>query len=103
MQRHTTRARLGLAAVGALTVAGFVGQPVAAADAGSDVGVVFATLNSPFWRVINDSLPEVAAQNELNALPTINPEFDAAKQATDIRNLLVQGIGALILVPADSA
>lgn len=103
MQRHTTRARLGLAAVGALTVAGFVGQPVAAADSPSDVGVVFATLNSPFWRVINDSLPDVAGQNELNVLPTINPEFDAAKQATDIRNLLVQGIGALILVPADSA
>lgn len=112
--RRIKRDRLiGLVAIIALTTTACGGtgasdSPAASASAdggagGGDVGVEFATLNSPFWNVINDLLPAEGSDIGLTLLPTVNPEFDAAKQATDIRNWLTQGIDALILVPADSA
>lgn len=67
------------------------------------IGVQFATMNSTFMTVVNDALYADAKKAGLSALSTGNAEYDMAKQATEIRNNLNQGVAGMIVVPADAA
>ncbi|APU15677.1 MULTISPECIES: sugar ABC transporter substrate-binding protein [Actinoalloteichus] len=70
---------------------------------GGHVGVVLPMLTSPFWQSYNDYVPELAAEQDVDVLPTVNSAGDPAQQITDINNLLNQGVAGLVVAPLDSA
>lgn len=67
------------------------------------IGVVFATFDSPFFSVIEKQIHSGAKGAGLDPLPTLSSDFDVTKEATDIRNLITQDVGGLIINPSDSA
>lgn len=70
---------------------------------GEQVGAVLPMLTSPFWQSYNSYVPEMAEELDLDVLPTVNSDNDAAQQTTDIENLLNQGVAGLVVAPIDSA
>jgi ribose transport system substrate-binding protein len=74
----------------------------AAAAATPKIGFSSPFLSDPFQAIlVNQTLAAVKADG-MEALPGTNANGDAAKQATDVRNLISSGANALIVNPADS-
>ncbi|MBB4685407.1 sugar ABC transporter substrate-binding protein [Amycolatopsis jiangsuensis] len=71
--------------------------------AGGRVGATVPLLTSPFWQAYHNYVPQMAKEQGLDALPTVNADNDAAKLITDIGTLLNQGIKGLVVTPVDSA
>ncbi|WP_304454348.1 sugar ABC transporter substrate-binding protein [Nocardiopsis sp. YSL2] len=76
--------------------------PGAAAE-GEQVGVVLPMLTSPFWQSYNSYVPAMAEELDVDALPTVNSDGDAAQQTTDMDTLINQGVAGLVVSPLDSA
>ncbi|MGW4399151.1 sugar ABC transporter substrate-binding protein [Amycolatopsis nivea] len=80
-------------------------KPAAAAGSGGTgkVGATLPLLTSPFWQAYNKYVPQMAKEQGLDALPTVNADSDPAKLITDIGTLLSQGVKGLVVTPLDSA
>ncbi|MEQ8197837.1 MAG: substrate-binding domain-containing protein [Clostridiaceae bacterium] len=64
------------------------------------IGVSLPDVTIPRWAE-DKKIMEEYAQSKGIALKTENAEYDAAKQAEQVDNLIAQGINVLILVPVD--
>ncbi len=92
-------ARLAWALLG--TVACGLAAPASAADQ-PKLGYSAGFLTDPFQAVlVQETLKEAAAQG-MTALPATNANGDAAKQISDIHNLIATGAQVLVLNPTDS-
>lgn len=82
-------------------------KPAASAGGGGDtggkIGATLPLLTSPFWQAYNNYVPQMAKQQGLDVLPTVNADSDPAKLITDIGTLLNQGVKGLMVTPLDSA
>jgi ribose transport system substrate-binding protein len=74
--------------------------PASAADV--TIGYSVGFLTDPFQAIQVDLTMKGAAAAGLKTLPVANANGDPAKQITDIRNLIAQGVQGIILVPTDS-
>ncbi|WUL72229.1 sugar ABC transporter substrate-binding protein [Amycolatopsis sp. NBC_00345] len=72
-------------------------------DTGGKIGATLPLLTSPFWQAYNNYVPQMAKQQGLDVLPTVNADSDPAKLITDIGTLLNQGVKGLMVTPLDSA
>ncbi|KAB2346477.1 sugar ABC transporter substrate-binding protein [Actinomadura rudentiformis] len=70
---------------------------------GGKVGVGLPLLTSPFWQSYNNYVPQMAKQEGVDILPTVNSNSDPTQQITDINNLLNQNVRGLVIAPLDSA
>ncbi|MGH8921733.1 MAG: sugar ABC transporter substrate-binding protein, partial [Actinomycetes bacterium] len=82
-------------------------KPATSAGGGGDtsgkIGATLPLLTSPFWQAYNNYVPQMAKQQGLDVLPTVNADSDPAKLITDIGTLLNQGVKGLMVTPLDSA
>lgn len=74
-----------------------------AGDGGSfKIGFSISTLNNPFFVTLSDGAK--AKAEELGAILTvIDAQDDAAKQASDVEDLIQQGVDLIMINPTDSA
>lgn len=101
MTQRTSRKRITKLAAAALA-AGFVSALAAPAMAQQKVGFSSPFLSDPFQAIlVNQAVAAVKAAG-LDSVPSTNANGDAAKQATDVRNLIAAGANAVIVNPADS-
>jgi len=83
----------------ALTVAALI----APASAGSaKLGYSAPFLTDPFQAIMANQTLQAVKDAGLDTLPATNANGDAAKQATDVRNLISAGANVLIINPTDS-
>lgn len=67
-----------------------------------EVGFSESFLTDPFQVQLVAQLEAQAAEQEVNLLPAVNADGDAAKQNADVATLLGRGVEGLIVVPVDS-
>ena len=95
---------LGLVMVFALTACGGDSEPAeeeGSADAGQTIGLSVSTLNNPFFVTLKEGAE--AKAKELGAeLIVVDAGDDAAKQTSDIEDLVSKNIAVLIVNPVDS-
>ncbi|WP_034287193.1 sugar ABC transporter substrate-binding protein [Amycolatopsis benzoatilytica] len=107
MRTKVIRLAAAVAACGlALGACGSTKDKPAAAGGSGGTGKIGATvplLTSPFWQAYNKYVPQMAKEQALDALPTVNADSDPAKLITDIGTLLNQGVKGLLVTPLDSA
>jgi ribose transport system substrate-binding protein len=99
--------------IGALVVLGLVGALATAAlaatgghaqkSAGIRIGVSLAGYSTDFWSSYVAYEKQYAKQYGVTLVGPVPANGDAAKQATQIRTLITQGVQALIINPVDSA
>ena len=71
-------------------------------DGDFKIGFSISTLNNPFFVTLSDGAKEKA--EELGATFTvIDAQDDAAKQASDVEDLIQQGVDLILINPTDSA
>lgn len=74
-------------------------------DSSNGEGKKFAyctsTLNNPFMTTIGDALEEVCKQNG-DELVIYDPQYDQAKQISQIEDAITQGVAGIFLLPVDS-
>ncbi|GHD74088.1 ABC transporter substrate-binding protein [Streptomyces mirabilis] len=78
------------------------GEAGGGSTASGEVGVVLPFLTSPFWQAYNHYVPQQAAAQGVDALPTVNSDSDPSKQIRDIQNLLTRDVKGLVVSPLDS-
>ncbi|MFJ4268609.1 sugar ABC transporter substrate-binding protein [Paenarthrobacter nicotinovorans] len=94
----------GIAAVGvSLSLAACSGSSQSASSGPQKVGLAAMFLDDPFQVAMNNAVMDTSKKAGFEALPLTNANFDLAKQLTDIRTLLDQGINGLFVVPVDTA
>jgi len=95
---------LGLVMVFALTACGGESEPAeeeGSADAGMTIGLSVSTLNNPFFVTLKEGAE--AKAEELGAeLIVVDAGDDAAKQTSDIEDLVSKNIAVLVVNPVDS-
>lgn len=87
------------------TAASAGSEAVSNATAGGDMGAVgfsISTLNNPFFVSMSDGAKKKASELGVD-LTIVDAGDDAAKQATDIEDLISKGIKVLIVNPVDSS
>ncbi|QFU93113.1 sugar ABC transporter substrate-binding protein [Amycolatopsis sp. YIM 10] len=77
--------------------------PAGGGGQGGTVGATVPLLTSPFWQAYNNYVPQMAAGEGVEILPTVNANSDPTKLITDLNNLLNQGVKGLVVTPLDSA
>lgn len=65
------------------------------------VGFSISTLNNPFFVTLNEGAKEKADELDL-ALTIIDAQDNAAKQASDVEDLIQQGVDLIMINPVDS-
>jgi len=60
-----------------------------------------STLNNPFFSVITDGLKQVIASHG-DTLIVLDPQYDQAKQISQIEDLIAQKVDGLFLIPVDA-
>ena len=65
------------------------------------IGLSLSTLNNPFFMTLKEGA-EGAAQNQGVALVVVDAQDDPAKEATNIEDLIQQGVDALLVNPTDA-
>lgn len=60
-----------------------------------------STLNNPFMTTIGDALEEVCKENG-DELVIYDPQYDQAKQISQIEDAITQGVAGIFLLPVDS-
>lgn len=70
-------------------------------EAGSSIGFSVSTLNNPFFVTLVDGAKAAAAENNVEII-VLDAGDDAAKQASDVEDLISKNIGVLIINPVDS-
>lgn len=74
----------------------------AGGDGSFKIGFSISTLNNPFFVTLSDGAK--AKAEELGAILTvIDAQDDAAKQASDVEDLIQQGVDLIMINPTDSA
>jgi len=73
----------------------------ASADAEVAIGVSLLTMQHQFYQDLRAGLEEAAGERGYRLL-IVSAEFDAARQANQVDEFLVQGVDAIVLCPADS-
>ena len=74
----------------------------AGGDGSFKIGFSISTLNNPFFVTLSDGAK--AQAEELGAMLTvIDAQDDAAKQASDVEDLIQQGVDLIMINPTDSA
>ena len=63
-------------------------------------GVVFQTMNNPFFVELNEGLKSVV-EKQGDSLVTLDSQFDAVKQRNDLSDLLLRGVAGLFVNPVD--
>ena len=77
-------------------------------DSGADnegnmkIGFSVSTLNNPFFVTLSDAAKEKAAE-EGASLSVVDAQDDASKQASDVEDLIQQGVDLIVINPVDSA
>lgn len=101
MRRQRPRYDMRRLVAGAMSAA-LMSTAFAAAAAPPKIGFSSPFLSDPFQAIlVNQTIAAIKADG-MEALPGTNANGDAAKQATDVRNLISSGANALIVNPADS-
>lgn len=74
-------------------------------ETSEDDGLVFAyctsTLNNPFMTTIGDALKE-ACEADGNKLIVFDPQYDQAKQMSQVEDAIIQGVDGIFLLAVDS-
>jgi ribose transport system substrate-binding protein len=65
------------------------------------VGFSISTLNNPFFVTLSDGAKKAAEENDIELI-VVDAGDDAAKQASDIEDLISKNVGILIVNPVDS-
>lgn len=93
---------VGLGVAVMISVCGCGGETAApAAKPGQRVfGVVFQTMNNPFFVELNRGLEEVIVAHG-DQLVTLDSRFDSLKQKNDISDLLLKGASAVFINPVN--
>ena len=65
------------------------------------VGFSISTLNNPFFVTLSDGAKKAAEDNDIELI-VVDAGDDAAKQASDIEDLISKNVGVLIVNPVDS-
>jgi ribose transport system substrate-binding protein len=95
---------LALGLVGALATAAFAATAASTKRAASiKVGVSLAGYSTDFWSSYVAFEKAAATKYSVSLVGPISANGDAGKQATQIRQLITQGVNALIINPVDSA
>ena len=67
---------------------------------GKLIGIVFQTMNNPFFVELNAGLKEVV-ESHGDRLVTLDSQYDSSKQKNDISDLLLQGASAVLINPVN--
>ncbi|PIC62716.1 D-ribose ABC transporter substrate-binding protein, partial [Sporosarcina sp. P13] len=76
-------------------------------DAGKDgdktykIGLSVSTLNNPFFVTLSEGVKEQAKESGAKVI-VVDAQDDASKQASDVEDLIQQGVDLLIINPTDS-
>jgi len=101
LQRISRREWLGGAAAGLIAGCGGDTSASKTGKAGSRAfGVVFQTMNNPFFVELNEGLKSVIEQHG-DSLITLDSQFDAVKQRNDLSDLMLRGVAGLFVNPVD--
>lgn len=65
------------------------------------IGLSVSTLNNPFFVTLSDGVKEKAKETGAKVI-TVDAQDDASKQASDVEDLIQQGVDLLIINPTDS-
>ena len=65
------------------------------------VGVSLMTLTNPFFKVIGDTMGNVAGRAGYDTM-VVGADEDAAKQSAQVKDFIVSGVAAIVLAPYDS-
>jgi len=93
------------AAIGALLVLAMMGcgqQQAAPVEKGNGrlFGVVYQTLNNPFFVDLNEGMKEVI-ESHGDRLIALDSQFNSLKQKNDISDLLLKGVSAVFINPVN--
>lgn len=66
------------------------------------IGFSISTLNNPFFVTLSDGAKAVSKENGVD-LVIVDAQDDASKQASDVEDLIQQGIDLLLINPVDSS
>ena len=66
------------------------------------IGFSVSTLNNPFFVTLSDAAKEKAAE-EGASISVVDAQDDASKQASDVEDLIQQGVDLIVINPVDSA
>lgn len=70
-------------------------------SSGNVIGFSFSTLNNPFFVTLTEGARKAATENNVE-LVVVDAGDDAAKQTSDIEDLVSRNVGVLIVNPVDS-
>ena len=84
-----------------LAVALVLSLPAASLARGLKFGASYMTLSSSYFTAMNSAIQAVVEDNG-DTLVAMDPERDQAKQNSQIREMIAQGVEALFLAPVDS-
>jgi ribose transport system substrate-binding protein len=71
------------------------------AEVKGTIGLSVLTLTNPFFKEIGDSMAEEGKRHGY-AVNVVSGEFDAPRQANQVKDFIVQGVSAIVLTPCDS-
>lgn len=77
------------------------GTPATPAPKRGTIGVSLLTLENPFFRVIGDNITREAAKSGYETI-VVSADKDAAKQANQVKDFLVEKVTAIVLSPCES-
>jgi ribose transport system substrate-binding protein len=78
------------------------GQPTpVTAEVKGTVGLSVLTMTNPFFKVIADSMA-AEAKKQGYQVSVVSGEFDASRQANQVKDFVVQKVSAIVLTPCDS-
>ena len=66
------------------------------------IGFSVSTLNNPFFVTLSEAAKEKAAE-EGASISVVDAQDDASKQASDVEDLIQQGVDLIVINPVDSA
>ena len=99
--KRTTQVVIGIIMVALCMVMNVGGAAVAAAAKPRTVAVAFCTLNIPFFVEMENGIRAAAAKNNVKLIVT-DAQDSAAKQLSQVEDLLVQKPDLLLITPVDS-
>lgn len=70
-------------------------------EGGKKFAYCTSTLNNPFMTTIGDALKE-ACEKKGDSLAIYDPQYDQAKQISQIEDAIIQGVDGIFLLPVDS-
>lgn len=100
-KKSSAAAATTAAGAAASTAAGAAATTAGAAQAAGSIGLSVSTMNNPFFVSLAEGAKGAAAENKVELI-TVDARDDAAKQASDIEDLISKNVKVLIVNPVDS-